>query len=532
MLAHITSIVSAAPQAFPTFGLDFFGAIPFAEPPLGELRLKPPVLKTQLDVETFDASSFGKGCFQLGGTATTFTEDCLTINVFRPSGISSNAKLPVVRVTLFSSATSYGGGFQDGEASIFNASALVAQSIVRGTPIVYVNFNYRLGPLGFPQGQEAENRGALNLGLKDQLTALDWVQANIANLAGTNPSAGAIMTAVLFLNSPIEKLARAAIFESGSAATAPIFPAAQRENDWQLFVEGVPSCANLTSTANTFSCLRKANSTEIFSGVANAVANSPDAFPFSPTIDGPGGLIPDLPSHLFARGQFARLPFIAGTNLDEGTTFVPMASLTTAELQEALIENYSPSLPGPGVLSATTNKLLELYPDVPALGSPFNTGNETFGLTNYKRAAAILGDTAFQAQRRSWSRTATKAGVKTFGYLFTQPQPGSNPALGVFHSAEVFFVYGAPPDTSVSALQLSSIMIDYWVSFATSLDPNDGHGNPRPNWAQYTAKNEVLLQLNAANLTLIPDNYRKEQIDFIMSDPTVFHARRSLHTAN
>ncbi|PPQ80788.1 hypothetical protein CVT26_015203 [Gymnopilus dilepis] len=549
LLGVLAVAVNAAPQvkigqttivgkAFPAFDLDFFGGIPFAEPPLGELRFKPPVLKTQLDVKTLDASSFGQGCLQLGGTATTFTEDCLTVNIFRPSGIDSNAKLPVVRVKvlLFNADFDYGGGFHDGEASIYNASAIVAQSIVRGTPIVYVNFNYRLGPLGFPQGQEAQNKGALNLGLKDQLTALEWVQANIEKFGGDKSkvtvfgeSAGAIMTAILFLNSPIQKLARAAIFESGSAATTPVFQASHRQLDWELFVKGVPACSALASTNNAFECLRRVNSTEIFSGFVSALSNPPDPFGFSPTLDGPGGLIPDLPSRLLAQGRFAHLPFIAGTNLDEGTMFVPTTNLSTPELAEDLIETYTPSQPGPGTLQATVNKLLALYPDDPALGSPFNTGNQTFGLpSNYKRAAAIQGDVAFQSQRRNWIRTATRAGVKTFGYLFTQPQPTGNPALGVFHSSEVFFVYGAPPDTSASARQLSSIMIDYWVSFATSLNPNDGHGNPRPQWEQYTTKNEVLLQLNAANLTTIPDDYRKEQIDFILSDPAVFHERRSL----
>jgi acetylcholinesterase len=92
-------------------------------------------------------------------------------------------------------------------------------------------------------------------------------------------------------------------------------------------------------------------------------------------------------------------------------------------------------------------------------------------------------------------QTASKAGVKTFGYLFTEPQPGGGPAGGTFsffklvhhkliavlpvsHGSEVVFVYGQPPQTP-SSIKLSSIMIDYWVSFATSLDPNDGRGNPR-----------------------------------------------------
>ncbi|KAF8152915.1 extracellular triacylglycerol lipase precursor [Crassisporium funariophilum] len=513
------------------FKLDFFGGIPFAEPPLGNLRLRPPVLKTRLDVDSFDASNFGKGCLQpvSSSSPTEFSEDCLTINVYRPSGLKANAKLPVLFWT-------YGGGFQDGAALIYNGSAIVAQSVARGTPLIYVNYNYRLGPLGFPQGQESDDRGALNLALKDQLTALEWVQENIGIFGGDKTkvtvfgeSAGAIMTAVLFLNSPLEKMARAAIFESGSAATALEFPAARREIDWQNFVSGVPSCASLATSGKTFDCLRKANSTEMFSGVNTAIAEATEAFGFDPTIDGPGGLFPDIASSLLSKGHFARLPFIAGTNLDEGTIFTPKTNLVTADVRATIIASYSPPLVDPAVLQATADRLLVLYPDDPAVGSPFNTGNNTFGLpSGFKREAALMGDLSFQSQRRSWIQTASRAGVKTFAYLFTQPQPNGNPANGVNHGSEVPFVYGAPSDTSLSSIKLSAMMIDYWVSFATSLDPNDGRGNARPNWAQYTPRNEVVLQLNGDNMTLIPDDYRKEQIDFINSDPTVFHHRRAL----
>ena len=112
-----------------------------------------------------------------------FSEDCLTINVFRPSGLKSNAKLPVVSCPFsrpFSSSNklsfqlfwTYGGGFDAGASSLYNGSGIVGQSVARvcclylsasrrlvdlsfkGTPLIYVNFNYRLGPLGFPQGQE------------------------------------------------------------------------------------------------------------------------------------------------------------------------------------------------------------------------------------------------------------------------------------------------------------------------------------------------------------------------------------------
>ena len=138
------------------------------------------------------------------------SEDCLTINVFRPRGLPSASRLPVM-------AWIYGGGFigtlslglpkakltrflTEGSSSIYNASLILAQSISRvsyfgsvelalilllkGTPIVYASFNYRLGPFGFPTGTDAENNLAFNLGLKDQLAALEWIQANIGAFGG------------------------------------------------------------------------------------------------------------------------------------------------------------------------------------------------------------------------------------------------------------------------------------------------------------------------------------------------------------
>ncbi|KAJ6552243.1 esterase 1, partial [Mycena vulgaris] len=491
--------------------------IPFAEPPLGSLRLRPPVIKASLQGTKFNAGSFGPACLQTGLPLSAMSEDCLTINILRPSGIPANAKLPVV------------SAFDSGSSMIFNASGIVAQSVARGTPVIYVNFNYRLGPLGFPQGQEADIRGALNLGIKDQIAALEWVQLNIGKFGGDKDkvtafgeSAGAIMTSILFLNAPINLLARAAIFESGSQATSALFTPERREIDWQNFVGGVASCASKAKSGSTFGCLGNANTSEIFEGLSEALAEADEMIPWVPVIDGPGGLIPDLPSVLFKRGQYARLPFIAGTNADEGTVFVSAAVNSSEQIVEKIVAMSSPSVSSTTLESSVLN-LLQLYPDIPALGSPFNTGNETFGLsTQYKRTAAIAGDLEFHSQRRVWIETAANAGVATFGYLFTQPQPNAPPALGVFHSSEIAFVYGAPNDASPSALLLSRIMTDYWISFATSLTPNDGLGIPRPKWAQFTPHNKAVIQFNAANLTMIPDDFRAEQMAFINSNPVIW----------
>ncbi|KAJ6552221.1 extracellular triacylglycerol lipase precursor [Mycena vulgaris] len=505
-----------------SFGQDLFAGIPFAEPPLGSLRLKPTVLKETLDGETFDASNYGPACLQGDLPISAMSEDCLTINVVRPTGTPADAKLPVMFWT-------YGGGFDQGLSMIYNGTGIVAQSAVRGTPVIYVNFNYRLGPLGFPQGQEADNRGALNLGIRDQIAALEWVQLNIGTFGGDKDkvtvfgeSAGAIMTSILFLNSPINLWARAAIFESGSQATVALFTSERREVGWQNFVSGVASCASEATSGATFGCLSSATTEEIFAGLTTALADATEAFPWDPVIDGPGGLIPDLPSVLFARGQFARLPFIAGTNEDEGTAFVPPAINSTEEIFQSLVAMSSPSI-SQSVLETSVQTLLELYPDDPALGSPFNTGNETFGLSSqYKRAAAIGGDLDFLSQRRVWMETAADAGVPTFGYLFTQPQPAAPAALGVFHSSEVNFVYGSPNDPSESSLIVSRLMTDYWVSFATSLTPNDGLGIPRPEWTQFTPANKAVIQLNGANLTMIPDDFRADQTTFINSNPAIW----------
>ncbi|KAJ7614302.1 Carboxylesterase family-domain-containing protein [Mycena polygramma] len=366
----------------PTFKQDLFAGIPFAEPPLGNLRFRLPVPKS-LPPGSFNASAFGPACLQTAVsysvTPDSMSEDCLTINILRPAGTPANASLPVVR---------YNAGFSE----LYNASSMVAQR----TPVIHISFNYRLGPLGFPQGQEAEKRGALNLGIRDQIAALRWVQLHIEAFGGDKDkvtlfgqSAGSIMASLLFLTYPINSLARAAIFESGSSASLPLFTPERREGTSEKFVSGVPSCASQATSNSTFGCLRAANTTEIFNGMSTVEAAGVELFPFQPVIDGPGGLIPDVPSVFLNRGQFARLPFIAGTTLDEGTILVDPTVNSSAGIVESLLEQYSPSV-SPLTLNESIRTLLKLYPNIPSLGSPFGTGNETFGLNSqYKRATAI-----------------------------------------------------------------------------------------------------------------------------------------------
>ncbi|KAJ7639770.1 extracellular triacylglycerol lipase precursor [Mycena polygramma] len=518
---------------------DFFGGIPFAEAPKESLRFLPPVLKTELPAGEFNASAFGYACLQLGMSTEDMSEDCLTVNVFRPSNLPADASLPVM-------FWAYGGGFVGGSAGQYDASEIVAQSVNRGTPIIYVSFNYRLGPLGFPQSSEAFQKGSLNLGIHDQMACLQWVQRFIAKFGGdpskvrhlrslfdtdTNSvqvtlagqSSGAtVMSAILFLRD-ISGLARAAIFESGSAATAGVFPADRGESDWQNFVGGVPSCNAVQNTSNTLACLQNANSTELLSGWSAATAKTRMLYPWAPALDGPDGLLSTLPSVTISQGNWSCRQFIAGTNLDEGTRFTPDVAFDGESIDELIIASFSPPFDSLSNLEAAAQKILQLYPNVTALGSPFNTGNETFGKSSqYKRASAIEGDIAFQAQRRFLTQTVAALGLKSFSYLFTQPQMQSS--LGISHGSELPFVYGDVGPTGSSDRSLSSVMMDYWISFVTSLDPNDGLGNERPMWASYTSDNAVVMQLNGENMTMIPDDYRKDEIEYLVSIREILHS--------
>ncbi|KAK7040281.1 hypothetical protein VNI00_009748 [Paramarasmius palmivorus] len=510
--------------------LEFYGGIPFAEPPLGDLRLAPPVLKLALDVPTFNATQSGPKCLQIP-LDTTSSEDCLTVDIRRPvDSIRGNKLLPVMVYI-------YGGGFVKGSSTKFDGSPLVMRSIARGTPVIYVSFNYRLGPLGFPQGAEAEQRGALNLGLKDQLAALDWIKRNIAAFGGDptkvtvfGQSAGAVSINILFLNSGLENFARGAILESGGAGTVFHFEASHRQNAWDLYVRAVPECSG-ASANDSFTCLRAASTETLLQAGGGSLAAINERYPWVPTIDGPDGVFPELASSMYAKGQFSRIPFISGANLDEAAAQLTFPNISSSDtIFNAIITNYTTNADGTGddALQAAANQLLELYPDVPALGSPYNTGNETFGLgSQFKRSAAITGDLMFHSVRRLWTKAAVDAGLKVYGYLFTGPRLEElfPPQYGVPHTQETLYVFGLVPEVGGSQrdVALKWKMMDYWISFVVALDPNDGKGTPRPTWPEYATSNgPFILELNANNISAILDDYRTAGIEFINSNPVLF----------
>lgn len=129
-------------------------------------------------------------------------------------------------------------------------------------------------------------------------------------------SAGSIIISQLLLN-PSFNLARAAILESGLPATQTLQDPTRRQADWDTFVSEVSECKGV-SPLNAFDCLRSASSEAIFNAGNTALSSIQEQFPFSPVIDGLGGIVPDFPSKLYAAGHFAKLPIMTGNCLDEG----------------------------------------------------------------------------------------------------------------------------------------------------------------------------------------------------------------------
>ncbi|KAF9472682.1 extracellular triacylglycerol lipase precursor [Pholiota conissans] len=514
--------------------VEFFGGIPFAQPPVGQLRLAPPVLTTTINTPRFDASKFGSACLQTALPAGQVSEDCLNLNIFRPAGTRQTANLPVM-------VWIYGGGFVMGASSLYNGTEIVARSVARGTPVIFASINYRVGPLGFPQGIEAGQRGLTNLGLQDQLVALEWMQANIARFGGDRSkvtvigeSAGAVSINIHLLETNIRQLARAAILES--TATSPTFGPERNEAQWQQFVAAVPACTSAVGSSDTFDCIRSSDSASLLRALTISGISGTNGS-FGPVIDGPEGLLTDRPSQLTLQ---ARLPTLIGSNLDEGTLFTPQGTNSPNQINDALTALTTPSeIANPIFLGETVQEIDELYPDTPALGSPFGTGNNTFGLNGeFKRFASVFGDFLFQSSRRTFTQDASDAGISVFAYLFTDPDavvmpellsvifPNSPPApgsLGVAHSTEINYVFNTLINKTPTAQALSITMQDYWLSFVTSLTPNDGRGSRRPFWQQYTSNNQILMELNGHNTALMSDDFRPDQILFFQNSEDALH---------
>ncbi|KAL7816063.1 alpha/beta-hydrolase [Trichoderma aethiopicum] len=517
--------------------VETFNGIPYADPPVGDLRFRPPV-KLSRDLGTFDATGQPLSCPQ--GPILTLTgvpnvadalaagaivsdtsgqgdapasgEDCLTISVQRPKGVEAGAGLPVLFWI-------FGGGFVAGSAAGYNATQLIETGLLHNQPFIFVAVNYRVAAWGFMPGKEILAEGSGNAGLLDQRMGLEWVADNIEAFGGDpdkvtiwGESAGAISVfdqLVLFDGDASyngKALFRGAIMNSGSATpTDPL-----DSDKAQAIYDAVAASANCTGV-DSLSCLRNLDN-NIFTIAANSVPGiisySSLALSYLPRPE--GRVLTDSPDALQRAGKFHQVPMIIGSQEDEGTLF----SLTQRNMSSTeQIVDYLSTYYFHNADQEQITEFVNTYSSDPRDGSPYRTGALFETYPGKKRIASILGDIVFNLMRRISLQTFASVAptVSTWSYFSSYKY---NPLLGLFgtyHGSDIGVLFRDSNDKYPTISGRT-----YYLNFLHNLDPNNGSDVDVswPQWKQGTK----LLQFNATSNGLLDDTYRNASYTFLIDN--------------
>jgi para-nitrobenzyl esterase len=481
---------------------EFLG-IPYAAPPVGALRWKPPAPAVPW-VGVLDAADYPPACAQLPsltGTASE-SEDCLYLNVWTPDPAPAPSDPRPVMVWIHGGSNIVGSSGDFVPFPPYTTTRLYdAHQLSASQNVVVVTLNYRVGVFGFfgHAGLASEDPSypyAGNQGLLDQRAALQWVRDNIAAFGGDpgnvtifGESAGSwdVCTHVV---SPLSNgLFHRAISESGGCSSG-IASAA----DGELHAGDVSTAVGCNGAPDELACLRAASVSDLLDA-----AGSLDELDSPPTITVDGGFLPAHPRDLFDAGTFADVPYLLGANQDEGTLFFIGADpLTPAEYTEALQDRFGATLAA---------QIEAVYP-VTSFPTPLAA------LTR------VIGDGGLLCATYDVAKRVAAAGRRTYVYEFIRVPPLPVVAtlkLGAFHGSEIPYVFGSIPPPTAGDIRLSSRMQQYWTRFA------DKGRNPRakgsPAWPRFRTKTYQILQLNGTVVNSRTDvrkikNFRRTECDF------------------
>jgi para-nitrobenzyl esterase len=440
-----------------------FKGIPYAEPPVGPLRWRPPAPPVSWQ-GVRDATKFGASCEQARRDPTvvipwtaeytstpSFSEDCLFLNIWTPA-LHPASKLPVV-------VWIHGGGFDHGSAEVpvFRGNHLAQQGIV------VVSINYRLGLFGFLADSllDAEQGSSGEYGMMDQVAALEWVKANIASFGGDpaqvtieGQSAGAMAVHHLLAAPSAEGLFARAIAQSNSWADSTLVPRERAEAVGEKLV-------SLTG-ATTLEALRAVPADQLLALQADPRLG--DHVSFFPVDD--GKFIPD------GSKERSDVPVLLGSNHDEASAFSPTWQISTTQAYQTLLDQrFAP-------LSA---RFAALYPAQDDAAVP-------------SAVRQLLADSA-SAGVIAWSKARDSRAAPAYGYRYTHAEPGPLAArFATFHSSEVPYVfgtleYGHRPFTAKDHA-ISRQLQSYWVNFIRTGNPN---GPGLMTWPQLDSGNFMQL---------------------------------------
>ncbi|CZT06846.1 related to triacylglycerol lipase V precursor [Rhynchosporium graminicola] len=511
-----------------TYNQDYFLGIPYSQPPVGDLRFRQAQPLNSSFNETRNATEYSPQCMGYGSDTWVLgnyiSEDCLTLNVVRPSGAVQN--LPV-------GVWIHGGGNYNGGSSDprYNLSFIVERSVKSKAPFLAVSINYRLQAWGYLFGKEIMEDGSANMGIRDQRLALHWIQENIASFGGDptkvtiwGESAGAsgVGMQLVAYGGRDDNLFRGAILQSGgpSGSTRYTTP-----SEWQPNYDKIVNATTCRNSTNTLACLRTLDR-DVLSNVLNSSVTS-SAF-WGPQID--NDFLIDSGTKLISNGSFVKVPIMLGRNHGEGIDFAPKGINTTEQFL-ALVQSAGPD-------NATALTIAALYPDIPEIGIPGTlvgrppASQAALGV-QWKRASSYVGDLRQHASRRLMAQKWAEYNATAYSYHFNVFTAGFSPAMGSGHFVEVAFAFNniegqgyrnvvatnpfeGKPD---SYKKLAKIMARKWASFIVNLDPNGAADADYVNWPEYTldSPKNIVFDANVTDVAYAePDTYRAEGIAYLI----------------
>lgn len=500
------SVVSAAPaprrvavtggvvEGDAAIGVLAFKGIPFAAPPIGLLRWRPPQ-----PVATWSgarpAVRYGPDCLQspFPGDAAPLgeasAEDCLYLNVWRPAE-AVKTKLPVM-------VWIYGGGFVNGGSSpsIYDGSAFARSGVV------LVSFNYRLGRFGFfahpALTREAAGGPIGNYGYMDQISALKWVKANIAafggdpdniTLFGESAGGGSVLT--LMASPQAQGLFHKAIVQSGGGR-GTLMPPRRISQD----VPGLPSAESVGvafgksvgvggADAAALQALRALPGDQVVAGLNMGSMNSP-TYVGGPLLD--GQIVVEGPDEAVRAGRYAKVPMIIGANSSE-------IGFAAAADKPALFKTFG----------ANAAKAQQLYdPD---------------GAADFNGLAVKVGaDQLMVEPARHMARLMAERGHPTYAYRFSYVAASRRTEWqGAPHATEIPYVFrtvrAAYGDKTYPMDEITADAANaYWVSFAKTGVPGTARG---VTWPRYDPKADLLLDFTNSGPAAVADPWR-ERLDIV-----------------
>jgi para-nitrobenzyl esterase len=443
-------------------GILTYRGIPYAAPPVGDLRWRPPAEVEPWD-GVLDATSYGAVCPQEPSDDVPLSkmdESCLFLNVWTPEH-ASDEKLPVMVFI-------HGGSWESGAGSfsLYDGKALAKKGVV------IVTINYRLGVLGFlvhpDLAKESGNDSSGNYGFLDQMAALKWVQRNIGAFGGDpsrvtafGESAGGNSILALIV-SPLSKgLFQQAIAQSGplwsDGVTISVFIP---RDEGEAYGEGFAQEIGFYSISQ----MRKLDAKVIVNSAFGPLSRFWHIYGlrFKPVVD--GWVIPEEPKTVFEQGRVA-VPLIIGSNSDEGTVLATDVNMTVPEYEQFITDHFGAGAP----------QVLAKYP---AGSTPEVQAQIQLIMRDYDFADA--------------ARFVAGSNPNAYLYKFTYITPKAN--LGAFHGSELIYIFRdilMPSDQESKTV--SDTLMDLWTGFAKTGDPNSGISI---NWPKYSNDTGQYLDIN------------------------------------